>query len=87
MIEDCDVEGPDEFQQDNDSVVSGLYRVSCENAELFIKDQGIFVATLLQDLQRNSHEQYKMVVHSTALLFAEGVNDLSSIAAQKRRSE
>ena len=83
LIEDCDVEGPDEFQQDNDSVVSGSYRVSCENAELFIKDQDIFVATLLQDLQTNSHEQYRMVVHSTALLFAEGVNGLSSIVAQR----
>ena len=61
----------------------GNYRVSYESAELFIKDQGTFVANLLEDLRTNSHEQYKMMVHSTALLFAEGVNGLSSIMAQR----
>ena len=81
LIEDCDVDGPYTFQSDNHSVVSGNYRVSYESAELFIKNQGTFVANLLEDLRTNSHEQYKMVVHSTALLFAEGVNGLSSIVA------
>jgi hypothetical protein len=83
LIEDCTVQGPNVFQQDTESVVSGQYRVSYENAVLFMQDQDMFVVRLMQDLQRNSLEEYKMVVHSTALLFAEGVNGLSSIVAER----
>ena len=83
LIEDCDVEGPNIFQSDNYSAVSGNYRVSYQNAELFIKDQDIFVANLLQNLRINSPEEYKIVVQSTALLFAESVNGFSSMVAER----
>jgi len=49
-MKDCGIEGPSVFQHDNDSVVSGSYHVSYENAELFMKDQDMFIVDLLQDL-------------------------------------
>jgi hypothetical protein len=36
----------------------------------------MYVVDLLQSLQENDQEQYKMVIHRTSLLFAEGVNGL-----------
>ena len=83
LIEGCNVEGPYIFQSDNYSVVSGNYRVSYENAELFIKDQDIFVANLLQNLRINSPDEYKIVLQSTAFLFAESVNGLSRMIAER----
>ena len=63
--------------------MSGSYRVTYEHAERFIKDQDLFAVDLLQYIQQTNQEQYKMVVHSTALLFAEGVNGLSSIVVER----
>jgi hypothetical protein len=84
LIEDGGVEGPTvAFQGEADCVVNGLYRVTYQSAEAFIKDQDMYVVDVLANLKENNPEQYKMVVHSTALLFAQGVNGLSSIVAER----
>ena len=83
LIEDGGVDGPNVFEQGDDSVVSGPYRVTYENAEKFIKDQDSFVVALLQNLKENDHAEYIMVVRSTAILFANGVNGLSRIVVER----
>ena len=83
LKEDASVDSPSQFEREEDSVVSGLYRVTYNNAESFIKDQDMFVVELLQSLQENDQEQYKMMLHSTSLLFAEGVNGLSNIVVER----
>ena len=83
LIEDGGVEGPNVFLEQENCVVSGLYRVTYANAEKFIKDRDIYVVSLLDDLRQNSADDYKMVIHSTALLFAKSVHGLSNISVER----
>ena len=82
LIEDGYVEGPGLFESNDDYVLSGSYRVSLSNAEQFILDQDLFVVNLMQQLQETD-EDFNMVRHSTALLFAESINGFSRIVAER----
>ena len=46
----------------------------------------VFILREVQKVRTSSHEEFKLVVHSTALLFAEGVNGLSSIVAERNET-
>ena len=77
------VDGPSQFEQEEDYFVSGLYCITYNNADSFIKDQDMFAVDLLQSLQENDQARYKMVLHSTSLLFAEVVNELLNIVVER----
>jgi hypothetical protein len=84
LIEDGYVEGPGLFESNDDYVLSGSYRVSLSNVERFILDQDLFVVVnIMQQLQETDVEDFKIVCHSTALLFSESINGFSRILAER----
>ena len=83
LKEDCGVEGPGNFEEKQNYVLCESYQVSFEHAIAFIKDQDVFAANALQELSDDDDDKYKMVLHSTALLFAFSVNGLKKVIADR----
>jgi hypothetical protein len=63
--------------------VNGFYCVTYKSAEVFTKDQDMYVVDVLENLREINTEQHKFVVYNTSLLFTWGVNGLSSIVVER----
>jgi hypothetical protein len=85
LIEEGYVDGPfDAFDENNaECVICGKFRVTYESARKFIQDQGPFVGSLLAKLEAEDHQSYVDAVKSIALLFANSVDGLSAIVAER----
>jgi hypothetical protein len=86
LIKEGYVDGPvDAFHENNaECVICGKFRVTYKNAKKLIQDQGTFVGSLLVKLEADDHQGYVDVVKSIALLFANSVDGLSAIVAEKK---
>jgi hypothetical protein len=85
LIEEGYLDGPfDVFDENNaECVICGKFRVTYESAKKFIQDQGPFVNSLLAKLEAEDHQSYVDAVKSIALLFANSVDGLSAIVAER----
>jgi hypothetical protein len=87
LIEDGFVDGPrNDFQQENDSIINGSYRVTYANARKFLEEQDPFAVNLLDKLETEDNEEYKSVLETIAKLFAETVDGFSKIVAERNES-
>lgn len=85
LVADGYVDGPSRFQEDNESVVKGEYRVTYESAEMFIRKQEPFVDELLTALYKEDRMQYTALIHNVVTMLVEAANDLGKLRSERAR--